>query len=90
MSPAANKEWPNLRPFSTGSPSAGPAGRAAVRRDTPARLVAAGAACFMVSDALLAINRFVLPLPASALWVLGSYYAAQCLLVMGLLRTGGR
>lgn len=65
-------------------------GRAAVRRDTPARLVAAGAACFMVSDALLAINRFVLPLPASALWVLGSYYAAQCLLVMGLLRTGGR
>lgn len=44
----------------------------------------------MVSDALLAINRFVLPLPASALWVLGSYYAAQCLLVMGLLRTGGR
>jgi sterol desaturase/sphingolipid hydroxylase (fatty acid hydroxylase superfamily)/uncharacterized membrane protein YhhN len=65
-------------------------GRAGVLRDTPARLVAAGAACFMVSDTLLAINRFVVPLPASALWVLGSYYAAQGLLVMGLLRARPR
>ncbi len=40
----------------------------------------------MVSDTLLALNRFVVPLPAQALWVLGSYYAAQGLLVMGLLR----
>lgn len=65
-------------------------GRAAVLRDTPAWLVAAGAVCFMVSDTLLAINRFVMPLPASALWVLGSYYAAQGLLVMGLLRARPR
>jgi sterol desaturase/sphingolipid hydroxylase (fatty acid hydroxylase superfamily)/uncharacterized membrane protein YhhN len=65
-------------------------GRAGVLRDTPARLVAAGAACFMVSDTLLAINRFVTPLPVQALWVLGSYYAAQGLLVMGLLRTRPR
>lgn len=61
-------------------------GRAAVLRDAPARLAAAGAACFMVSDTLLALNRFVTPLPAQALWVLGSYYAAQGLLVAGLLR----
>lgn len=61
-------------------------GRAAVLRDAPARMVAVGAACFMVSDTLLALNRFVVPLPAQALWVLGSYYAAQGLLVMGLLR----
>jgi len=40
----------------------------------------------MLSDALLAINRFVSPLPMSAFWVLGSYYAAQCLMVMGVLR----
>ena len=52
-------------------------------------MVAAGALCFMVSDTLLAINRFVTPLPASALWVLGSYGAAQCLMVMGLLRARG-
>jgi len=62
-------------------------GRASVLRNTPARMVAAGAACFMVSDALLAVNRFVTPLPAADLWVLGSYYAAQCLLVTGLLRS---
>ena len=65
-------------------------GRAAVLRDTPSRLVAAGAACFMLSDTLLAVNRFVVPLPAAALGVLGSYYAAQCLLVTGLLRTAPR
>ena len=62
-------------------------GRATVHRDAAARVVVTGAACFMASDALLAINRFVTPLPAADLWVLGSYGAAQCLLVMGLLRT---
>jgi uncharacterized membrane protein YhhN len=61
-------------------------GRAQVLSNTAARLVALGAACFMVSDALLAINRFVSPLPHSAVWVLGSYYAAQCLIIMGWLR----
>jgi sterol desaturase/sphingolipid hydroxylase (fatty acid hydroxylase superfamily)/uncharacterized membrane protein YhhN len=60
--------------------------RAQVLDNTAARLVALGAACFLVSDATLAINRFVSPLPHSAVWVLGSYYAAQCLIVMGWLR----
>ena len=41
---------------------------------------------FMLSDATLAINRFVSPLPHSPVWVLGSYYAAQCLIVIGWLR----
>lgn len=49
-------------------------------------LVALGAACFLLSDATLAINRFVSPLPHSPVWVLGSYYAAQCLIVIGWLR----
>ncbi|OGB13872.1 MAG: hypothetical protein A2W72_05685 [Burkholderiales bacterium RIFCSPLOWO2_12_67_14] len=61
-------------------------GRASVLRDGPSVMVAVGAACFMASDALLALNRFVSPLPMSAFWVLGSYYAAQCLMVMGVLR----
>ncbi len=61
-------------------------GRASVQRDFPSVMVAVGAACFMASDALLALNRFVSPLPMSAFWVLGSYYAAQCLMVMGVLR----
>ena len=39
-----------------------------------------------MSDATLAIGRFLTPLPHAAVWVLGSYYAAQCLIVMGWLR----
>ncbi len=64
-------------------------GRAGVLRDRPSVLVAVGAACFLVSDATLAINKFVTPLPVSAFWVLSSYYAAQCLIVVGMLRSGG-
>jgi uncharacterized membrane protein YhhN len=49
-------------------------------------LVALGAGCFLFSDAALAVNRFVAPLPHAPVWVLGSYYAAQCLIVIGWLR----
>jgi len=55
-------------------------GRAAVLRDRASLAVAAGAVLFMVSDSLLAINRFALPLPLAQLWVLGTYYAAQILI----------
>jgi len=61
-------------------------GRAGVQRDSASVLVAAGAIAFVISDTLLALNRFVSPLPASAVWVLGTYYAAQCLIIGGTLR----
>jgi uncharacterized membrane protein YhhN len=32
---------------------------------------------FMASDSLLAFNKFVQPLPLSALWILASYWLAQ-------------
>ena len=38
---------------------------------------ALGGALFVLSDALLAINRFREPLPLSGLWILASYWAAQ-------------
>ena len=60
--------------------------RATVLADGPAWTVAAGAISFLISDATLAVNRFVMPLPHSAVWVLTTYYAAQCLMVMGWLR----
>ena len=60
--------------------------RATVLADGPAWAVAVGAISFLISDATLAVNRFVMPLHHSAVWVLGSYYAAQCLMVMGWLR----
>ncbi len=43
--------------------------------------VAVGAGFFMLSDALLATNRFAHPLPMAQLWVLSSYYVAQILIV---------
>ena len=55
-------------------------GRASVLKDRRSMWVGAGACFFMASDALLATNRFVTPLPLSQLWVLGTYYAAQILI----------
>jgi uncharacterized membrane protein YhhN len=56
-------------------------GRATVLRDGASIAVAVGAAFFMASDTLLAINRFAQPLPLAQLWVLATYYAAQLLIV---------
>ncbi len=39
----------------------------------------------MLSDALLATDRFVTPLPWALVWVLSTYYAAQVLIVSGWL-----
>jgi alkylglycerol monooxygenase len=56
-------------------------GRATLLRDAPATAVAIGAVFFMLSDGLLAINRFAHPLPMAQFWVLATYYAAQVLIV---------
>lgn len=56
-------------------------GRAASLGHRAATAVALGAVLFMLSDSLIAINRFVTPLPLAPLWVLSSYYAAQLLMV---------
>ena len=56
-------------------------GRATVLHDTAAWGVAIGAGFFMLSDTLLALNKFVVPLPLASLWVLSTYYAAQILIV---------
>jgi alkylglycerol monooxygenase len=55
-------------------------GRATVLRDGASMGVAIGAVFFMLSDSLLAINKFALPLPLAQLWVLATYYAAQVLI----------
>ena len=60
-------------------------GRATVLRDAPSVMVAVGAGFFMLSDSLLATNRFVMPLPMAQVWVLATYYAAQALIVSGWL-----
>lgn len=42
-----------------------------------ARTLAIGGLLFVVSDAVLATNRFALRLPLSDLWILSTYWAAQ-------------
>ena len=61
-------------------------GCATVLRDKASAVVAVGACCFMLSDSLLATNKFVMPLPLAPFWVLTTYYAAQVLIVGGWLR----
>ena len=46
-------------------------------------LVIVGACFFILSDSLIAINRFLLPLPLSGYLVMGTYYAAQMLITLG-------
>jgi len=55
---------------------------------TPSSLwLAWGSLAFMVSDSLLAFDKFVSPLPVAGLWVLASYYLAQGLIVHGRLNS---
>ena len=48
------------------------------RRGTPrGALLAVGGALFMLSDALLAFNKFAAALPMASLWILATYWLAQ-------------
>ena len=51
-----------------------------------ARRAAAGAGLFMLSDGLLAWDRFMAPLPLAMLWILASYYAALWLIARSVAR----
>lgn len=50
------------------------------------RGVTLGAAVFIFSDSIIAINRFVLPIPASDWLIMVSYYLAQYALVNAILK----
>ena len=56
-------------------------GRALVLGDAAARWVALGACIFMASDALIAINKFLTPVPLAGWWILVTYFTAQLLIV---------
>ena len=43
-------------------------------------VLAIGAVFFMLSDSLLAINRFAMPFAGAQFWVLTTYYVAQLLI----------
>lgn len=49
-------------------------------------LVFIGALCFMISDSILAIDKFITPLPISNFLVMGTYATAQYLIIRGLIK----
>ncbi|HET9055035.1 MAG TPA: lysoplasmalogenase [Cyclobacteriaceae bacterium] len=49
-------------------------------------MVFGGAILFMISDSLIAINKFLEPLPMAGFWIMTTYIAAQYLIVTGLLK----
>jgi uncharacterized membrane protein YhhN len=59
----------------------------AIRRDRASALAAVGGALFMLSDSLIALNRFGEPFDASRALVLTSYWLAQYLIARSI---GGR
>ncbi|WP_181178966.1 lysoplasmalogenase [Methylibium rhizosphaerae] len=52
--------------------------------DARARLAALGGALFVLSDALLATDKFQGPLPHASVWVLSTYWLAQWLIASSL------
>jgi uncharacterized membrane protein YhhN len=48
--------------------------------------VFAGAMLFMLSDSLIALNRFLIAIPFKTLWVMSTYAMAQYLIVTGFLK----
>jgi len=50
------------------------------------QLILIGAALFLLSDGLLAFNKFISPIPLSRLWVMGTYTGAQAYIMYGSLK----
>ncbi len=53
--------------------------------DRAATLATVGGACFVLSDALLAIDRFAIAIPLASVWVLLSYWTAQWLIARSVM-----
>lgn len=59
---------------------------AGFRNDSQFMWVAMGALVFMVSDTLIAVNQFVAPFAYSGIAVMTTYYVAQLLICLGIVR----
>lgn len=56
-------------------------GRARHLGNSDAHWVAVGTCIFMASDSLIAIHKFLTPIPLESLWILLTYFSAQFLIV---------
>ncbi len=59
---------------------------AGFRQDKQFLLVALGAFVFMVSDTLIAVNKFVQPFPYAGVAIMITYYLAQLMISLGIIR----
>jgi len=59
---------------------------AGFRNDPKFIWVALGAFIFMLSDSLIAINKFVQPFPYAGVAIMVSYYVAQLMITLGIIR----
>lgn len=59
----------------------------AIRSKFSLKWAVLGALVFILSDSLIAINKFILDLPYERIWVMSTYYAAQWMLVSGFLKS---
>ena len=50
-------------------------------------LVFVGAMFFMISDTIIAIDKFMAPVPFTTIWVMSTYCLAQYLITIGFLKT---
>jgi uncharacterized membrane protein YhhN len=46
-----------------------------------------GALCFMVSDSVIAINKFLVPFDLSGVVIMNTYYLAQLMIAVGIIHT---
>jgi uncharacterized membrane protein YhhN len=49
-------------------------------------MVFGGAILFMISDSVLAVNKFLEPVSHSGIWIMSTYISAQFLIVEGILQ----
>lgn len=50
-------------------------------------LVFTGAILFMISDSIIAVDKFITSVPLNTIWVMGTYCLAQYLITLGFLKT---
>jgi uncharacterized membrane protein YhhN len=61
-------------------------GLSATLGTTNSNIVIVGACLFIISDSIVAIDRFIVPVPFSSLWIMIGYYSAQFLIATGSIR----
>jgi uncharacterized membrane protein YhhN len=62
-------------------------GLLAFQSSLPMRWAVLGAVLFIISDSFIAMNKFIYAFPFESYFIMGSYYAAQYMLVVGFLNT---